>query len=70
LEEVRKLAEQGDAEAQWLMGSYYRNGEGVSPGRCSGSKMVLNEPPIRGNVNAQSAMGAAFTGRDAEFPKI
>jgi len=59
LEEVRKLAEQGDAEAQWLMGSYYRNGEGVPRDDVQAAKW-FERAANQGHVNAQSAMGAAY----------
>ena len=40
LDELRALAEQGDAEAQHFLGLTYADGRGVPEGRCGGRSVV------------------------------
>jgi GAF domain/Sel1 repeat/PilZ domain len=59
LEELRKLAEKGDAEAQWDMASLYHSGTGVPQDDAQAVHWFLRAAE-QGHVNAQSALGAYY----------
>src|SRR5262249_16997981 len=59
LEELRALAEHGDAEAQWNLGTRYRNGEGVLQDDARAVRWFLLAAE-QGNLNAQSAVAASY----------
>ena len=59
LEDLRKLAEQGDAEAQWEMGYHYRTGEGVLQDDAEAVRW-FSLAADQGHLNAQNAVGAAY----------
>jgi hypothetical protein len=59
LPELRKLAGQGDAEAQWQMGVRFHNGEGV-PHDDAQAMQWFQRAAERGHVTAQGALGAYY----------
>jgi putative methionine-R-sulfoxide reductase with GAF domain len=59
LAELRKLADQGDAEAQWQMGVRFHNGEGV-PHDDAQAMQWFQRAAERGHVTAQGALGAYY----------
>ncbi len=59
LPELRKLADQGDADAQWQMGVRYHNGEGVAPDDAQAMQWFLRAAE-QGNVDAQAHLGAYY----------
>jgi hypothetical protein len=59
LPELRKLADQGDADAQWLMGVRYHDGEGVPQDDAQAMQWFLRAAE-QGNVAAQRALGAYY----------
>ena len=59
LAELRKLADQGDAEAQWQMGVRFHNAEGV-PRDDAQAMQWFQRAAEQGHVTAQSALGAYY----------
>jgi putative methionine-R-sulfoxide reductase with GAF domain len=59
LPELRKLADQGDADAQWQMGLRYHNGEDVPRDDAQAMQWFLRAAE-QGNVSAQSALGSYY----------
>jgi hypothetical protein len=59
LAELRKLADQGDAEAQWQMGVRSHNGEGV-PHDDAQAMQWFQRAAEQGHVTAQGALGAYY----------
>jgi GAF domain-containing protein len=59
LAELRKLADQGDAEAQWQMGVRFHNAEGV-PHDDAQAMQWFQRAAEQGHVTAQSALGAYY----------
>jgi TPR repeat protein len=59
LAELRKFADQGDAEAQWQMGVRFHNGEGV-PHDDAQAMQWFQRAAERGHVTAQGALGAYY----------
>jgi hypothetical protein len=59
LPELRKLADQGDADAQWQMGLHYHNGEDVPRDDAQAMQWFLRAAE-QGNVSAQSALGSYY----------
>jgi hypothetical protein len=59
LPELRKLADQGDAEAQWQMGLRFHNGEGV-PHDDAQAMQWFQRAAEQGHVTAQGALGAYY----------
>ena len=59
LADLRKLADQGDADAQWQMGVRYHNGEDV-PQDDMQAMQWFQRAGEQGNVAAQSALGAYY----------
>ena len=59
LPEVRKLADQGDADAQWQMGVRYHNGEDVPHDDAQAMQWFLRAAE-QGHVAAQSALGSYY----------
>ena len=59
LAELRKLADQGDAEAQWQMGVRFHNGEGV-PHDDAQAMQWFQRAAEQGHVTAQGALGAYY----------
>jgi GAF domain-containing protein len=59
LPELRKLADQGDAEAQWQMGVRFHNAEGV-PRDDAQAMQWFQRAAEQGHVTAQSALGAYY----------
>ena len=59
LPELRKLAGQGDAEAQWQMGVRFHNGEGV-PHDDTQAMQWFQRAAEQGHVTAQGALGAYY----------
>jgi hypothetical protein len=59
LADLRKLADQGDADAQWQMGVRYHNAEDVPHDDAQAMKWFLRAAE-QGNVAAQSALGAYY----------
>ena len=58
-DDLRKLAEQGDAEAQWDMGFRYHNGQGV-PQDDAQAVRWFQRAAEQGHVNAQATLGAYY----------
>lgn len=58
-QELRRWAEQGDADAQWEIGSRYRNGEGI-PQDDAQAVRWFEQAAEQGHLNSQMAMGAAY----------
>jgi hypothetical protein len=59
LPDLRKRADAGDADAQWLMGVRYHDGEGV-PRDDGQAVQWFQRAAEQGNVAAQGALGAYF----------
>lgn len=59
LEDLRKLAEQGDPAAQFAMGAHYATGEDVNQDYVEASRW-FGKAAEQGNVPAQSALGAYY----------
>jgi hypothetical protein len=59
LEELRKLADAGDAEAQWQMGLRYHNGDGVPHDDAQAVPWFLRAAE-QGHVTAQATLGAYY----------
>jgi hypothetical protein len=59
LEELQKLANAGDAEAQWQMGLRYHNGDGVPHDDAQAIPWFLRAAE-QGNVTAQATLGAYY----------
>jgi len=59
LPDLRKLAGQGDADAQWQMGVRYHNGEGVSRDDVQAMQWFLRAAD-QGHVTAQATLGAYY----------
>lgn len=58
-DDLRKLAEQGDADAQWQLGILYHNGEGV-PKNDAVAVQWFERAAQQGYVRAQSTLGAYY----------
>ena len=59
--DVRTLAEQGDAAAQFVLGSMYRDGQGVEQDLTETLKWWEKAAAL-GNVDAQFALGNIYSG--------
>jgi hypothetical protein len=59
LDDLRKLAERGDADAQWDMGYRYHNGQGV-PHDDAQAVRWFQRAAVQGHVNAQATLGAYY----------
>lgn len=59
LEKIRAKAEQGDADAQILLGSAYYNGEGVVKNKAEAIKW-FRKAAEQGNAAAQSQLGDLY----------
>jgi TPR repeat protein len=59
LPDLRKLAAQGDADAQWQMGVRYHNGEGVPHDDVQAMQWFLRAAE-QGHVTAQATLGAYY----------
>jgi hypothetical protein len=59
LEEVQKLAGQGNADAQWQLGARYHNGEDVPKDDVQAMQWFLRAAE-QGHVTAQSTLGAYY----------
>lgn len=59
--DVRTLAEQGDAEAQFILGSMYRDGQGVDKNLAETLKWWEKAAEL-GYVDAQFALGNIYSG--------
>jgi len=59
LADLRKLADQGDADAQWQMGVRYHNGEDVSRDDVQAMQWFLRAAE-QGHVTAQATLGAYY----------
>jgi hypothetical protein len=59
LPELRNLAVQGDADAQWQMGVRYHNGEGVARDDVQAMQWFLRAAE-QGHVTAQATLGAYY----------
>jgi GAF domain/Sel1 repeat/PilZ domain len=59
LAELRKLADQGDAEAQWQMGVRFHNGEGV-PHDDAQAMQWFHRAAEQGHVTAEATLGAYY----------
>ena len=59
LPEIRKLAAQGDADAQWQLGVRYHNGEGVPRDDVQAMQWFLRAAD-QGHVTAQATLGAYY----------
>lgn len=71
LQEVQKLAEAGDTDAQWQMGVRYHDGQGV-PQDDAQAVRWFQLAAEQGNVTAQGALGAYYwrgRGVPADFSK-
>ena len=58
---VRTLAEQGDAKAQFVLGTMYRDGQGVGKDLTETLKWWKKAAEL-GNVDAQFALGNIYSG--------
>jgi len=58
-EDLRKLAEQGDAEAQFVLGTHYRNGDGVLQNDKEAVEW-FQRAANQGYVRALSALGSSY----------
>ena len=58
-EELRKLAEAGDAYAQWMLGMRYRNGEGI-PQDDAQAMRWFERAADQGYADAQAAAGSGY----------
>ncbi len=61
LSDLRTLAEQGDSEAQFVLGTMYRDGQGVEKDLAETLKW-WETAAERGNVDAQFALGNIYSG--------
>ena len=59
LEELERLANRGDADAQWQMAVRYHDGEGV-PQSDTQAMLWFQLAAEQGNVAAQSALGSYY----------
>jgi len=59
--DVRTMAEQGDAEAQFVLGTMYRDGQGVEKDLEETLKWWERAAEL-GNVDAQFALGNIYSG--------
>ncbi len=59
LAELQKLADRGDADAQWQMGVRYHNGEDVPQDDAQAFQWFLRAAE-QGNVDAQATLGAYY----------
>lgn len=59
LAELRKLADQGDADAQWQIGVRFHNGEGV-PHDDAQAMRWFHRAAEQGHVTAQATLGAYY----------
>ena len=59
--DVKTLAEQGDPKAQFILGSMYRDGQGVEKDLAETLKW-WEKAAIGGNVDAQFALGNIYSG--------
>ena len=59
--DLKTLAEQGDAEAQFVLGSMYRDGQGVEKDLAQTLKWWEKAAEL-GNVDAQFALGNIYSG--------
>ena len=59
IEQIRKAAEQGDAEAQTILGACYLNGAGVPENKTEAIKW-LRMAAEQGNALAQGALGVCY----------
>ena len=59
LADLRKLADQGDADAQWQMGVTYHNGEELPHDDAQAMQWFLRAAE-KGHVNAQATLGAYY----------
>jgi putative methionine-R-sulfoxide reductase with GAF domain len=59
LADLRKLADQGNADAQWQMGARYHNGEGV-PRDDVQAMQWFGRAAEQGHVTAQATLGAYY----------
>lgn len=59
LADLRKLADRGDADAQWQMGVRYHNGEGVPHDDAQAMQWFLRAAE-QGHVTAQATLGAYY----------
>jgi hypothetical protein len=58
-QDLRRLAEQGDAYSQWIMGMRYHNGEGV-PQDDAQAMRWFERAADQGYIDAQATMGAYY----------
>jgi len=58
-EELGKMAEQGDAEAQWRLGTLYRNGDGVQQSDTEAVELFRRAAEQK-YVPALSALGSQY----------
>jgi hypothetical protein len=58
-EELRNLAEQGDPEAEWLLGVHYHTGEGVSQDDTIAAQWFTRAAD-HGHILAQATLGAYY----------
>lgn len=59
LSDLRKRADQGDAEAEWQLGARYHNGDGVSKDDAQAMQW-FERAAENGNVMAQATLGAYY----------
>jgi putative methionine-R-sulfoxide reductase with GAF domain len=57
--ELQKLAEQGDEDAQWEIGSRYRNGDGVPQNDAQAAKW-FEQAAEQGHASSQRALGGLY----------
>lgn len=60
LQSVRKLAEQGDARAQYLLGTAYSNGDGVQMDLAKAAEW-FEKAALQGDAEAQHRLGSAYS---------
>jgi GAF domain/Sel1 repeat/PilZ domain len=58
-EELRRLAEQGDKDAEWALGVRYHNGDGVTQSDTQAAQWFLRAAE-QGHVLAQATLGAYY----------
>jgi hypothetical protein len=58
-EDLRRLADSGDAYAQWMLGTRYHNGEGVTPDDAQAMRWFVRAAE-QGYVDAQATSGAYY----------
>jgi putative methionine-R-sulfoxide reductase with GAF domain len=59
LSDLQRLAEQGDAEAEWQLGARYHSGEGVPPDDVQAMQW-FQRAAEQGHVTAQATLGAYY----------